>query len=1168
MASDTLNGPTNLKVRELLKEVQLDYSPSFTKLVDDTVSAIKDAIDRIPQDLQVTADVAPGFVRDIGADKVEFTFKKPISVEIGGSYSMRCIAKPDVNVDVFVRMPKEMFHEKDYLNHRYHAKRFLYLCIIKRYLKLSSVAEKVEWSTFQNESRKPILVVHPAMRIAEAPIVLVRIIPTATSVFNVAKLNMKRNNIRALNQGAVLQPTPKYNSSILEDLFLEDNAEFVRRTFLGWNELGEALILLKVWARQRSSIYTHDCLSGFLISVIMVYLASKSGGNRIKKSMNTMQIFRVMMDFIAASKLWETGLFFHPQGEWNTSKEFCPRGECICILVVHMSPHEVNMWSHHPEDVVEGDVAQQRHRRCTERRSSLQSFPVIICDEFAGFNLTFRMTKGGFLELRNEAALTLSGIDKCRDGGFDEVFMTKVDFPAKYDYCIRLNLKGSMEVNALGFCLDDECWRSYEQKVLSLMHQGLNDRAKVIRVIWRNTPLGCNLEDGLSMFDREPLLIGISVNTLENAFRFVDIGPNAENKNEALKFRKFWGDKAELRRFKDGTIAESTVWECKQWERHLIIKRISEHVLMRHLSLSQDSITTIVDQLDFSLRYGNEDPLSFSASLLEAFEVLSKHLRLLDDIPLTVSSVQPLDPGFLSQPKLPILYYGIDLQGYVYVIIFATVILDITAFRFTSVFPPKPHPLALEKGVKQRFQSPTSSCIQSLEVMIQLEGSGNWPMGDVAIEKTKSAFLLKIGQSLQSNWGMICNATEDDVVVFTSGYAFRLKILHEKGLTLTKWPMGSNQVKRVPSTDKILYMRSQHASMINGLQGRYPIYGPVVRLAKRWVAAHLLSTSLGEEAIELLVAYLFLKPLPFHAPSSRITGFLRFLRLLSEYDWAFSALVVDINGDLTLNDEKEVNGNFISSRKAYEENMQNTSPAMFLATAYDRVSEAWTRSSPTSSELRRLAAYAKSSANLLAKLNLEDQLDLYRWECLFRTPLSNYNAIVLLHRDRLPYPQHLLFPSEVNQGMHVVRGKPSKKFHPFLLPGDMKGSLEELKHKLMVNFDPLRCFVGDIEASIILKKSFSSFEYRTVCHCSEPWRGELILSSLHLQKEFPNKFKVWYDSLGGDAIGLTWEQSGSKKRGREEIAEEEDLFNVLKSVGEVGKGFVRSIYLPKAPKLK
>lgn len=33
----------------------------------------------------------------------------------------------------------------------------------------------------------------------------------------------------------------------------------------------------------------------------------------------------------------------------------------------------------------------------------------------------------------------------------------------------------------------------------------------------------------------------------------------------------------------------------------------------------------------------------------------------------------------------------------------------------------------------------------------------------------------------------------------------------------------------------------------------------------------------------------------------------RFLRLLSEYDWTFSALVVDINNDLGPNDEKEIN---------------------------------------------------------------------------------------------------------------------------------------------------------------------------------------------------------------------------------------------------------------------
>ncbi|GFZ18678.1 hypothetical protein Acr_27g0004170 [Actinidia rufa] len=991
MASETLTNPMDFKVRELLKEVQLDYSPSFTKLVDETVSAIRETIHQIPEDLHVCyGRCCAGFCeRDIGADKVEFKFKKPKSIEIGGSYSMRCTAKPDVNVDLFVRMPKECFHEKDYLNYRYHAKRFLYLCIVKKYLKLSSVAQKVEWSTFQNEARKPILVVHPGfftysterkfpsgtvdMKLVESPQLLVRIIPTATSVFNVSKLNLDRNNFRALNQGGVLQATLKYNSSILEDLFLEDNAEFVKRTFLGWKELGEALILLKVWARQRSSIYVHDCLNGFLISVIMAYLATKSGRNRINNSMTMMQIFRVTMDFIATSKLWDNGLFFQHQGEQSTSKE---------------------------------------------SRISLKSFPVVICGPFADFTLTFRMTRSGFLELRDEAALTLSCIDKCGDGGFDEVFMTRIDFPAKYDYCIR-----------------------------------------------------------------EPLLIGISVSTLEKALRVVDIGPNAENKDEALKFRKFWGDKADLRRFKDGTIAESTVWDCKHWERHLIIRRIVDHVLVRHLSLSKENITTIVDQLDFSLLYGSEDPIAFSASLLEAFEVLSKRLRLLNDIPLRVSSVQPLD----------------------------------SAFRFTSVFPPRPHPLAVEKSVNLRLQKLTSSCIHPLE----LEGSGNWPMDEVAIEKTKSAFLLKIGESLQNNWGMTCNATEDDVVVFTSGYAFRLKILHERGLSLLKRQIGSNQVKWVPSTDKILSIRGQHSSMINGLQGRFPIYGQVVRLAKRWVAAHFFSTSLEEEAVELLTSlvagtgrgeWLLGWDLTFgHGWVTHIMTLGGFLRFLSEYDWAFSALIVDINGDLTVDDEKEINGNFTSSRKAYDENMQNTSPAVFLATSYDKASEAWTKSSPSSLELKRLVAYARSSADLLSKLILHDQPESYKWECLYRTPLSKYNAVVLLHRDKLPYPQRLLFPSELNQGRHVVRGSASKDFHPFILPGEMNGS-----------------------------------------------------------KLFPDTFKVWYDSLGGDAIGLTWEGLGSKvskKRGREVGEGEDDFLDVLKNVGEAGKGFVRSIYFLKAPRL-
>lgn len=40
-------------------------------------------------------------------------------------------------------------------------------------------------------------------------------------------------------------------------------------------------------------------------------------------------------------------------------------------------------------------------------------------------------------QLQAEAALTLDCIQKCEDKGFEEVFLTKCDFAAKYDYCVR-----------------------------------------------------------------------------------------------------------------------------------------------------------------------------------------------------------------------------------------------------------------------------------------------------------------------------------------------------------------------------------------------------------------------------------------------------------------------------------------------------------------------------------------------------------------------------------------------------------------------------------------------------------------------------------------------------------------------------------------------------------
>ncbi|KAL9273669.1 Pyridine nucleotide-disulfide oxidoreductase domain-containing protein [Drosera capensis] len=1059
MDSESLLDPMRLKLKELLKEVEVDFSPTFTKLVDDTVSAIRGVVDDIPEGLQVTADEALGFVKDVGADKVDFKFRKPKSMEIGGSYSIHCIVKPDVRIDLFVRLPKECFHEKDYLNYRYHAKRCLYLCIIKKYLEASSSFGRVEWSSLQSEARKPILLVYPGSAPADIPGFHVKIIPTATSLLNKAKLNAIRNN---LHKGNVSEATPKYNCSILEDMLMEEHSEFVKQTFLDQKELCEALIFLKIWCAScgqvderntnlSSNIGLHWLNWTSLMRVMKlektVYLLViltvgcllqvpfESETNRIHSSSN-----RLVAPYAANSKSWEKGLSFWSPNDAKVTKE-------------------------------EMKMRRMQHR---------QSFPVVICDPSGYLNIAFRLSKYGFAELRNEAAMTitLACPDKCRGGGFEETFLTKVDFSAKYDYCIRLNLKGNANVHASGYCMDDECWRLYEEKVCSILAQGLQDRAKTVRVSWRNMASNHRVEDGFSSLDKEPLLVGVTLDSVDKALRVVDIGPDADKREEAVRYRKFWGEKAELRRFTDGRIAESTVWECKQWERHLIMKRIVEHVLSRHLSLSNEHVMVTSDQLDFSLIHGSQDPISSTPTVLEAYDVLSKRLRLLKDIPLSISSVQPLD----------------------------------SAFRFTSVFPPEPHPLIKEKGKGfAKLGKRVETCVQPLEVLIQLEGSGNWPMDSVATEKTKHVFLLKIGESMENNWGMTCVATEENVDMLFSGFAFRLKILHERGLHLLKGSAGGNRVKQVSSIDKILLLRSQHCSMINGLQGRYPIYGPVVRIAKRWAASHLFSTCLADEAIELLVASLFLKPWPFDAPSSRITGFLRFLRMLSEYPWNFYPLIVDINGDLTSEDEKAINENFMLSRKGCEESPQNVNCAMFLATIYDKQSEAWAYLSPTPLELKRLVAYARSSGNLLTQLISQHQNDSIGWERLFQTPLNNYDAVVLLHGNKLAHPERCRLPSEVNQGFHIAQGDATKDFNPFLAHKDMKGNLDEVKQRLMVDFDPLRCYIEDLE------------------------------------RDFPHIFKLWYDGLGGDAIGLTWTESPSKKRGREDDVKE-DVVSILRSV--------------------
>jgi U3 small nucleolar RNA-associated protein 22 len=55
----------------------------------------------------------------------------------------------------------------------------------------------------------------------------------------------------------------------------------------------------------------------------------------------------------------------------------------------------------------------------------------------------------------------------------------------------------------------------------------------------------------------------------------------------------------------------------------------------------------------------------------------------------------------------------------------------------------------------------------------------------------------------------------------------------------------------------------------------------------------MLGQSLSDEAVELLVASLFVTPTVVSPPLSLAAGFLRFLLLLGQHDWLSEPLVID-----------------------------------------------------------------------------------------------------------------------------------------------------------------------------------------------------------------------------------------------------------------------------------
>lgn len=180
-----------------------------------------------------------------------------------------------------------------------------------------------------------------------------------------------------------------------------------------------------------------------------------------------------------------------------------------------------------------------------------------------------------------------------------------------------------------------------------------------------------------------------------------------------------------MRRFKDGTIAESVLWcpaSSPLGEMRLIVKNIVTHLLQTHFNIIPAKINYVAAQFDIAIKNAN-NPLNEtneekSREIIQTFDELSKVLRFMKELPLDIVSVTGTD----------------------------------AVFRYTDPTPPT-KAIAVKSGKLNKSMSGYFRARKHSNGIIQLSSSSSWPENQEAQRRLKAAFFLKIEKQLKSTPG-------------------------------------------------------------------------------------------------------------------------------------------------------------------------------------------------------------------------------------------------------------------------------------------------------------------------------------------------------------------------------------------------------------------------------
>lgn len=809
---------------------------------------------------------------------------------------------------------------------------------------------------------------------------VIRILPSVNSdVFPIHRLAPGKSCVKPA------EATPHYNASLLMDTSYTGNLAFLYQHSKNSPDFKNAILLARTWIHQRGLATNHTGFTPFLFAMLMAYLmqGNKDGtGKKLSASHSSYQLLRGTLDFISTNDFRTSPIFL---GE-NEKPEF-------------------------------------------SQQEFLDHYDVVIVDPSGTLNLAATMTKSGLAQLQHEAKLAMEYFNDTTDH-FESLFLKNVnDVKLKFDNVVRISLpKSQIEKFNDSAKADYHSYLPYFVDHMSnVLTRGLTDRAELVAIqysypsnSWEVTEATKDIEQDAS------IVIGLLLNS-DNAPRLVDMGPDSQNDAAVAEFREFWGNKSELRRFKDGSIVESVVWQTQGYEnRSLIVQKIVLYLLELHLDLEASQFVYWAGQLYSYLNFAKAVPENlFSPELktsgfhpvMSAFGQFSKQLRSIDDaLPLLINNVYPAS----------------------------------ASLRYSTVT--LPHPVDFNNMVAYPT---TTRYFDAIDVVIHIERSAKFPDDLGVLQKVKHAFYLKMAEEMKSRFQVDAVVVDDiseknplamrgylDVYYF--GYLFRCHIcLDQESSQLTKIIESSKSTKlnkelAKQALEKFMYQlryKQTHTFYIQAMCAKYTAYSSTVRLIKRWFGAHLLSPQISEEMIELLVAHVFLAPQPWVAPVSTFSAFSRVLGLLSSWDWQNTPLIVDIEGELTAKDRESIVSQFMQHRRT---NPQLSVGAMTIATAKDHSGHRWTGEKPNRAVASRIQALARAAVQVIE--SAESSSDIKR---VFVTPMQDYPVVLDLDTEKC---------TRYYQNMH-----PDSKY--------LKNSymVAELGDKPYAQFDPMADFIAEIE---------------------------------------------------------------------------------------------------------